>query len=374
MPQETSIHRVFGHIHDPRASNVSYPLIHLIFMTLVAMVCGAQDWADVVEICRGKKAFLSEYLDFRGVPSPDTFERVFSLLDPDAFNAAMTQWVSELAGSLQGKHLSADGKTMRASFTNSTQDDFFHTTSLFLTEANLFLASTGSRGAGHEVQDLRKLLERVDVTGATITMDALHTSTVTAQLLQAQGAGYIMALKDNCSARLQEVQDYFEVLEQDDPQTGYQFSQTNKGHGRVEERSTWAVALTGEWFGNQEQWHGLQTLIRVERSRWEQTTETEERKVRYFLSSEPAEQVEQLAQGIRGHWSIENQGHWCLDVILDEDRSRARRENAAANMSTLKRFSLNLLRAVKYGPGAIKRRRFKAMMKDRYLRSILTSL
>lgn len=361
----------FVHLEDPRARNVTYPLINVVFMGLVGMLCGADDWAEVHDVCVLKREFLGSILEFNGIPSPDTFERVFSMLDPEQFSRCLQDWAEQVTGSFAGKHIAVDGKAQRASIIDPTRCDFFHATSLFLADSGLFLAVRGSRGSGHEVADAKALLEPLALEGAYVTMDALHTSTLTAQFLHKRGAFWLLPLKGNCPARLAEVELLFETMEADE---GWRHEQLDKGHGRLERRDVWSAPLIGDWFGNQSDWHGLASFVRIERTRTTLATNTTQHEVRYFLSSVPAEEAEQLHALIRGHWAIENNGHWLLDVLLREDHSRARKANSAANIAVLKRFTLNLLKRVPVGPTALKRKRLAAQGDNSYLLRVLRRL
>jgi predicted transposase YbfD/YdcC len=371
MSTITVFEAAFEALEDPRARNSTYPLINIVFMAFVGMVCGADDWSEVTQVCVSKRDLLRQWLDFNGVPSPDTFERIFSMLDPEQFSECMTNWVLGVTGSLKGLHLAGDGKTQRASIRDALAKDPFHATSLFVVDEQLFLSVAGTHGSGYEARDLRRALDQLCLKGTYVTLDALHTNTPTAQLLAQRGAWWILGLKGNCPARLAEVVELFQTSQ---TEQGHRTEQTNKGHGRVETRRAWALELEGDWFGNQKEWGGVRSVMRIERERWVQAEDKTQHEVHYFLSNLPAAQVEKQAQLIREHWAIENNGHWHLDVLLNEDRSRARKKNAAANMAVLKRIVLNALRRTKVGPTALKRKRLRAALEDRYLLRVLNSL
>lgn len=225
-----------------------------------------------------------------------------------------------------------------------------------------------------EINDLRELLAPIDLKGALLTADALHTNTVTCELLHAKKADYVLPLKENCPARLAEVVAEFDYRFKDEPKSLSVCSGTEKGHGRVEERRAWALNVDSSWFDNLKDWKGLRSVIRLERTRYIQAKDKEEREVRYFLSSLAAEQIEQSVRAIRAHWSVENQGHWCLDMVLDDDRNRSRRGHSGKNLAILKRIALNMLRKTPSGPNSLRRKQLAAAITDRYLRTVLDSL
>ena len=196
----TTIHLAFGEVHDPRAQNRSYPLIDLLFLTICAMVAGAEDFDEVVDWARLHREFLREFLDdFGPVPTPGTLRRVFSLLDSEALEKGFARWAQATAPKPKGKRiLAADGKSLRGSFKTDERTDMFHSVALMCHESGMMLALNGTYGKGHEIADLRRLLQVMDLRDTLITADALHTTSETVRLIVEAKGDYLLPLKDNC--------------------------------------------------------------------------------------------------------------------------------------------------------------------------------
>lgn len=368
----TPIHIFFADFDDPRASNAVHPLINIIFISLVAMICGADDVASIYEFAGHKKQFFFKYLDMSaGIPSLATFERVLARLDPVQLNQRLMHWVLHRKGALDGLHLACDGKARRASFQNPDRSDIVHTTSVFVRQHNMFLGALSSRGSGHEIADAHALFELLDIKGTTVTLDALHTSTTTTDILYKKKAHYILPLKGNVPARLEETKTAFDAWRPSKDELGHHHSEISKGHGRIEERSVWVMEV-GNWFGELKRWKGLKSLVEVERRTTRDGKESFERS--YYITSLSPSDAKEIFETIRGHWSIENQGHWCLDMLLNEDANRSRKDRSAQNLAVLARFALNFLRAADFGPDQIRRRRAGCALNEDYLVKVLASL
>lgn len=370
--QITPIHIFFSDMDDPRASNAVHPLINVLFISLVAMICGADDVASIYEFAHHRKSFFFKYLDMSaGLPSLATFERVLSRLDPVQLNQRLMSWVLHRTGPLNGLHLACDGKSRRSSFEQRDRSDIVHTTSVFIRQNNLFLGALSSREQGHEIADAKALFELLDIKGTTITLDALHTSMVMTEILHKKKANYVLPLKGNVPARLEETKTAFDAWRADKDGLGDHHSETTKGHGRIEERSVWVMPV-GNWFGELKKWRGLKSIVEVERRTTRNGKETFERS--YYITSLEGSDVKEIFETIRGHWAVENQGHWCLDMIMNEDASRSRKDRSAENLAILARTALNFLRSANFGPDQLKRRRVACALNEDYLVKVLASL
>jgi predicted transposase YbfD/YdcC len=371
----TTIHLAFGEVHDPRAQNRSYPLIDLLFLTICAMVAGAEDFDEVVDWARLHREFLREFLDdFGPVPTPGTLRRVFSLLDSEALEKGFARWAQATAPKPKGKRiLAADGKSLRGSFKTDERTDMFHSVALMCHESGMMLALNGTYGKGHEIADLRRLLQVMDLRDTLITADALHTTSETVRLIVEAKGDYLLPLKDNCSATLAQAQLLFESAQREGDELGYRYEQTDSGHGRVEVRRGWSAPVSPRWFGSDsKQWAGVKSVVRLERERHLKGETSVE--VIYMLSSLEAQHVELMCQAARGHWAIENRGHWVLDVILKEDSSRLRAKRAARNLAVVRRMVLNLLRQDLSQNCSLKRKRFRASMDQDILERLIRPL
>ena len=367
-------HRAFEHVDDPRAFNASYPLTDVILMAVIAVLCGAQDWAEVCTYCQLKADFLRTALKkWRGVPSPDTFERVFSLIDPAQVDDAMRRWTrAQPSTKRAGRQLAVDGKAHRGARSDASRRDLFSSVSVYCSDSGLFLASLGY-GPGHEKAAALEVLEEVELSGALVSVDALHTGEALARSLHERGADWLMPIKGDHPARRAEIAALFASPEALKGELISSAQSCELNRGRVETRTV-RVARVGLWFGERGPWPGMRSVVEIERERVHKSSGESESEVIYFATSLAPEQADRIATAIRSHWSIENGGHWVLDVEFGEDASRARSGHQAANLGTVRRFCVNLLKTKRGGQDTLKARRVKALMDDDYLRLLLSLL
>ena len=234
----TTIHLAFHDLPDPRAQNRSYALLDILFITICAMIARAEDFDEVVDWAKLHRDFLREFLPHLGpIPTPQTLRRVFSLLDPVVLEAGFVRWAAMTSPAPKGKRrIGGDGKSLRGSFADPSRADMFHSVSLMCHDSGMMLATTGSSGKGHEVEDLRSLLRVVVGSDTLFTLDALHTTTETARLIVEGEGDYLMVLKDNCSTCRAQAELLFESAMRDGEALGPRHEETDSGHGRVETR------------------------------------------------------------------------------------------------------------------------------------------
>ncbi len=368
----------FSEIPDPRGvSNAQrHSFLELLLIALCAMLSGAETFVDMEDFGVETHLWLRERLGLKlrgGIPSHDTFGRVFALLCPDAFSRAMQQWTQALHQHTKGEVIALDGKAVRQSFDKATGKAALHVVNAWANNARLMLGQCAVEGKSNEIVAMPTLLSMLDVRGCIVTCDALNTQKGLAAQVLAQGGDYVMALKDNHGLLFGEVQDYFKWC-QDQPGglvkgCDSYAGQSNWGHGRHEMRRCFVVAATNEdWPRAREQWPGLQSLVMIESRRREsgQTSGKASVERRFYLSSLPPDALA-LEHAIRSHWGIENSGHWNLDVSFREDACRVRRDHAPFNLAVLRRLSLNLLRQEPSGRNGIKARRLRAAWNHDYL-------
>lgn len=337
--------RYFSLLPDPRAANRRHRLVDLLVIALMAMICDADGWDDIADFADAKHQWFKTFLDLRhGPPSADTFRRVISTLDPQAFEAAFTKWMREVVAQSKGRLVPIDGKTIRRSFDKGwDKSGMAHLVSAFATHNGQVLAQVKTAGKGHEMQGIRQLLGMMDLRGATVTIDALGCQKDIAKTITDAGGDYLLAVKDNQGSLHRRIR-----VEMDD-MIRSRFrgvwhdidEQVDLGHGRLEVRTVWATDEL-DWLQQAGQWAKLRTVIAVESKRevMGQAPTTERR---YYISS-LAPDAAKLAEAIRGHWGIENGLHHVLDVTFHEDDSRIRRGHGAENVSRLRRMALNLLK------------------------------
>lgn len=361
----------FGGLEDPRMDRTKlHPLINILVIALCAVISGADNWVDIELFGQSKREWFAKFLDLsNGIPSHDTFGRVFSLLDAEQFQSCFTNWVQAICEMLKGQVVAFDGKTLRRSHNRTIGKDAIHMVSAWATQNRLVLGQTKVDAKSNEITAIPALISLLELSGCIITIDAIGCQKKIAQKIVDQGADYVLALKANQGTLYTDAQALFE----DARAIGFDdcdYHQTvDKGHGRIEIRECWATAHP-EYLAavfKPEQWAGLQTLNMVRTER--RIGDTRETQTRYYISSLPGN-AKQLLHAVRDHWQIENRLHWVLDVSFREDDSRIRTGNAAQNMATLRHMALNLLKQ-ESSKRSIRGKRLKAGWDEDYLAHVL---
>lgn len=361
-----SLITILRDIPDPRSGNAQrHELLDILTIALVASVCGAESCVDFAEFAEDREPLLREFLRLEnGLPSHDTFSRVFRLLDPVAFGRAFEAFLVDLGADGPGV-LAIDGKTLRRSFDRAAGRSALHVVTAFGADARLSLGQRALAAGENEITAARALLATLALDGALVTGDAIHAQAETAQLVLDRGGDYLFALKANRPAMLAAVAAYFA----DPPAPLEVFETTDADHGRIETRRH-RVTHSVDWlFGDRAEpgaprMPGLVTLACVEARRDDGPPTT-----RYYLASTRLT-PERFARAARAHWAIENSLHWVLDVTFDEDAARNRADNGPENLAILRRLTLNLLRTAR-PKLPISRKRKRAGWSDDFARSII---
>ena len=376
----------FAKIPDPRGqSNAqTHSLLDILTIALCAVLAGAETFTDMERFGLEKSPWLRERLGLRllgGIPSHDTFGRLFAQMDPHAFGAAMQTWTQALHHATNGQIVALDGKTLRRSFDTASGKNALHMVNAWVSESRLVLGQTSVDSKSNEITAIPKLLEMLDIRGCIVTCDALNTQKMIARQIVEQGGDYLLSLKDNHPLLHEAVRDYFAWC-QKHPTENVKLRQssaqtTSWGHGRHEVRRCFVIAATEQdWGDAREQWHGLQSFVLVERQRRiidpaaPDSPGKASVEQHFYLSSSPCDAPRQL-DAARAHWGVENNVHWCLDVAFAEDDCRVRTENAAENFAILRRLALNLLRQDNTSKAGLKARRLRTAWNSDYLLKIL---
>lgn len=342
----------------------------MIFITLTATICGANSWADVERFANGKIKWFRRYVKLKnGVPSHDTFGRVFSRLDTDEFLTAMHHWVGQFAGSLRGKGLAIDGKVLRGSFDRAADQSPLHTMTAFATETRLVIRQMSVDDKSNEIPAVLKLLELMEIEGAVITLDAMHCQKETAKAITEKKADYILTVKGNQQKLAEAIGERFVAYgESDNKVEGLRRHVTvEKSHGREERREYFCIAIDDdEIFAD---WAGAKTIGMIYRHREGNVAEHGE--TMFFISSLPPK-VKRLSKLIRDHWKIENSEHYLLDVTFAEDASRIRRGTSPEISAAIRRMALNILQRDTTVKDNIRGKRMRAGWDDAVLDGIYT--
>lgn len=368
MPSTLLSH--FADLPDPRVNRTKHhSLGNILTIAICAVIGGAEDWVSIEEFGNAKLDFFQQLLDLpHGIPSHDTFGRVFAALDTEAFAEGFSRWVATLAQSLGPDIVAIDGKTMRRSLDKANRKAAVHLVSAFAQANHLVLGQTKVETKSNEITAIPALLKQLALSGCLVTLDAMGCQKTIAEAIVDADADYLLSLKANHGNAFDEVREAFDYHEQTG-RFGSAHETLDGEHGRIERRIV--QTMSAEWFEESTQWKGLRSFVRVQSER--HIGEQVSRQTRYFLSSLPAEEVQRAAEAVRGHWCIENQLHWCLDVAFNEDQQRMRSGNAAPNMALLSKIALNLLKHEKSTKIGVKNKRLRAGWDERYLLKVLAA-
>lgn len=333
----------FTSLEDSRSHiNKKHELIDVMFLTVVAILSGAEGWKDIKQFGDSKLDWLRKFRPFEnGIPVDDTIARIISAIEPSSLLTCFMSWVNEIREDNGQSIIAFDGKTLRHSF-NGERKTALHSVSAYAVEQGLVLAQCKSKSKKNEVSTVMELIEILELKGSIITADAMHCLKKVASAVDKKGGDYALQVKNNQGKLAREIKAYFHKTYRDNLQQIEANSVTiiNDGHGRIESRRYTQLPVT-EWMEERKGWANLNTVIEVERTRIIKEEETTE--ISYYISSLEVD-LAQISRVIRGHWAIENSSHWVLDMTFKEDESRIRRGDAPENMATFRRFSMNLAR------------------------------
>lgn len=369
-----SIEAQFGELTDPRVEGrIEHRLIDIIMIAICAVICGANSWSEIETYGKAKIGWLRRFLELpNGIPSHDTFGRVFSLIEAEAFTSCFIRWVEGVFRVTNGQVIAIDGKSVRRSHQRSIGQDAIHLVSAWASANRLSLGQLKVADKSNEIAAIPELLKLLDVQGCIVTIDAMGTQKAIATRIIEHHADYILALKGNQPHLLEDVQEWFAYAQQRGWQdVPHAYTQAiHKVSGRVEIRRLWAIddPLAFDYIRHYDGWTGLRSLIMLQRERrldGQPQTETA-----FYISSLPAD-APRLLQAIRDHWSIENTCHWSLDVIFAEDASRVRIGHAPQNFALLRRLAMNVLKQ-DTSKASLNQKRFRAALDDDFLFLLLS--
>lgn len=370
-PGSSSIAAHFRRLPDPRVRRTRrHSLEAILVITLCAVICGADDWVSIAHFGHAKRKWFRRFLALpHGIPSHDTFGRVFAALDPEAFKAAFLAWVQTVAALLPGDVIAIDGKTLRQTFDKASDKAAIHMVSAWATAQGVCLGQVKTDAKSNEITAIPKLLDVLALAGRIVTIDAMGCQTAIAQAIQAKGGDYVLSLKGNQTLLHDDIRTFFVDAEAHAfagiPHTT---AETVDGdHGRIEVRRAWATDDLA-WLDDRPRWSGLRSVLRVDAERT--VGERTSCETRFFLSSLPPDAA-LLARAVRSHWAIENSLHWVLDVAMNQDKTRIRTGHAPENLAILHHVALNLLKQERTAKLGIKNKRLAAGWEHDYLLRVI---
>lgn len=363
----------FSGLTDPRIDRTKHhPLLSIVAIAICAVVAGAESWDDIALFGRTKADWFASFLDLpHGIPSHDTFNRVFAALDPAQFQAGFAGWIAAVTAVLPAQVIALDGKTLRRSHDRRSGKAAIHMVSAWAATNRLVLAQVKVDDKSNEITALPLLLRQLAISGCIVTIDAMGCQRAIAQQIVEQGGAYVLALKGNQGTLAAEVAETFTAATRDGwAGVAHDTSRTvDKGHGRLEIRQHWVLTdpPTLAWLQEQHDWPGLAAVGMVVAER--RVSGQCSRETRYYLLSCPLSAAA-FGGAVRGHWGVESM-HWVLDVVFREDASRIRAKHAAANVAVVRHIALNLLRQQEAKGLSLKAKRLQAGWDTRFLVDVL---
>jgi predicted transposase YbfD/YdcC len=369
--------RHFEDVEDPRIDNHNrrHHFHDILVITILGTICGADNWPDICEFAEAKIEWLKTFLELpNGIPSHDTFGRVFSLIDPHEFETCFCAWIASLAIDVSKEIIAIDGKTLRGSHNRKKGLKPLHLVSAWAVNNRLMLGQIRTEEKSNEIEAIPRLLKMLDVKGSIVTIDAMGCQKKIAKQIIAQGADYVLSLKENQEALYRDVVSIFYKGSNGPKKYKKMLHRVKlekiRAHGRIETRR-YTIISARDNLEFSLRWPGLKGIGMLETIR---TVDNEvERTTRYFVTSVGYEQIDDFMRAVRQHWGIEINLHWSLDVSFKEDLNRVRKGHAAENLAIVRRIGLNLLKQEKTHKNGISTRRKRAGWDNKYLLKVLSA-
>jgi predicted transposase YbfD/YdcC len=358
----------FAKLTDPRMERTKlHSLLDMVFIALCATICGAEGWADVERFGKMKRDWFARFLSLEnGIPSHDTFGRLFARLDTQEFQTCVHNWLLNLGLQLKDQGVSIDGKTLRHSFDTATGKSALHVVSAWASQLRICLGQVAVEGKSNEITAVPKLLELLDLTGAVVTLDAMHCQKDTTAAIRAKQADYVITVKANQPKLHDALQQFFLDAGNRDYEGVRIHKTTERNRGRVERREVYVAPAPAELTESGE-WVGLRSIGMIYRFR---DDGQESHAVTFFISSLPP-RVKRIARYVRGHWGVENSLPWVLDVTFAEDASRIRKDNSPEIASIFRRLALSVLQQDTSIKSSIRGKRLQAGWNEEILEAII---
>lgn len=370
QPQALEIWKHFEHLDDPRAdANRQHKLSDIVTIAILAVICGADHWTMVEKFGNRKAGWLSTFLELpAGIPSHDTFNRLFARLNPDQFRAGFISWVNSISKIIPGEIIAIDGKQNRRTHDKKLGRKAIHMVSAWASQNQLVLGQVKVDDKSNEITAIPKLLQMLYIKGCIITIDAMGCQKKIAKKIVEKEADYVLALKENHPNLYNDVEEIFNSILKDSPIKFDYFNTVDKNHGRIEIRQCWTVNISDVTLTGSDQWVGFSTIALVIDERF--IDQKKQKSMRFFISSLPSN-AEKMLDCVRSHWTIETSLHWVLDMAFREDQCRLRMGHGAQNFAILRHLALSLLKQEKSCKDGIQSKRLQAGWDTEYLLQIL---
>ena len=368
--QNPTVVNHFENLTDPRRENRSHKLIDIITIAICAVISNADNYEQICLFGHAKFDWFKKFLELpHGIPSADTFERVFSRLNPDEFRKSFLSWIAAINQLTKGEVIAIDGKTLRRSYDNNNGKSAIHMVSAWASANGIVLGQIKTDDKSNEITAIPELLRALEIEGCIVTIDAMGCQKKIAETIVNKKADYVFSLKGNQSNLHENIKLYFqEQMENQFNDSPYDYHQTVDGeHGKIEIRRYWTTSDI-EWLQGKENWKNLNTICMVERER--QFNEKVEKETSYYIGSIDSD-AKQFGSAIRNHWGIENSLHWVLDVSFREDESRIRKGKAPENFAVLRHIALNMLKKETSLKKSVKSKRLRSGWDNDYLMKVL---
>lgn len=352
-------------VEDPRRDygNIRHKLVDILVIGVCSTICCGEDFVDMEEFGKDREEWLRGFLELpNGIPDSDTFRRVYERVEPDALAKALKAWRDSTKENGR-QTVEVDGKTIRGS--GNAQHDAYHVVSAWVKENNITLGEVAVEDKSNEITAIPALLDLIDIQGDVITIDAMGCQTDIASKIRERKADYVLSLKDNQPTLHEDVREYFDWIEKEKPEDEqYEIwkGKVEKCHGRIEKREI--LTASADWLEDKANWKDIHTIIRYRCSREIDGVKTVS--VRHYISSLQTT-AQDFGEIIRGHWSIENQLHWMLDVVFREDAAKAKKDNSPLNLNILRKIALSALKSVSLGRLSVRKKMMKAARDQAFL-------
>jgi predicted transposase YbfD/YdcC len=363
----------FSKLKDPRIERKKlHKLIDIFVIAICAVICGADDWVAIEMFGKTKYKWFKEFLELKnGIPSHDTFGRIFARIKPNEFKRCFLKWIQAIAKISNGEIIPIDGKTLRRSYSSEDNKAAIHMVSAWACKNKMVLGQVKTSEKSNEITAIPKLLNMLEIAGCIVTIDAMGCQKNIASKILEKSADYVLALKGNQGTLLEDVKLYLDDLKKNNlKDVKYDYhEEIEKNRERIEKRRYW-ITTEVEWLNERHKWEGLKSIGVVESRR--QIKDTISTEYRYYICS--IEAIAKIfANAVRSHWAIENSLHWTLDIAFREDESRIRKDHSPENFALLRHIALNLLKNEKSCKVGVKNKRLKAGWDNRYLEKLLFS-